>query len=263
MKDRVRSWTRDIAIRGLAMGRRIERTNNWIRFPYYHHIFEDERRGFSGQLEYLKGFGDFIGLDAAAAMVAGGEAIDGRYFCVTFDDGFKSCMAGAVPILNAQNVPAAFYVVTSLVGKSFDPDDPIARDAFGFKGIDTSLEFLSWDDCRAMVAAGMTIGSHAENHHRLSGLTDNDAAGEMARSKSAIEQETGSTCLHFCAPYGIPNRDFDTQRHGDLAKEAGYLSFATGVRGPTRGGADPYALKRDQLLANWGAHQLKYFLSSE
>jgi hypothetical protein len=50
-------------------------------------------------------------------------------------------------------------------------------------------------------------------------------------------------------------------RDPSLAREAGYASFASGVRGGMAAGGDPFLLKRDHLLANWGEHQLRYFLS--
>ena len=66
---RARSVARDLALRGLSLGRRIG-GRGWIRFPYYHHVFDDERRGFARQLDYLRQFGDFVAIDDAAAMLA-------------------------------------------------------------------------------------------------------------------------------------------------------------------------------------------------
>ena len=259
--QRIRNSLRSAVIAGLSIGRRIDLSNNWIRCPFYHHVFDDERRGFNSQLDYLRNFGEFITLDEAQAMLVGGDKIDGRYFCVTFDDGLKSCVEGALPILSEKSIPAAFYVVTDFVGRSFPPDDPVARVTFGFNGVNTTLDFLSWEDCRGMIAAGMTIGSHTVSHARLSELSARGASIEMERSKTEIEKNTSQPCRHFCAPYGSPDRDFDLYRDGRLAMETGYSTFATGVRGPNCQGGSPFALRRDHMLAKWGWHQLKYFLS--
>lgn len=259
--SRLRAAARDIALRGLALGRRIDADTNWIRFPYYHHVFEDERRGFARQLDYLGNFGEFISLDAAVSVLESGDVIDGRYFCITFDDGFKSCLTGAAPILAERNIPAVFYVVTGLVGRSLPPDDATARRVFGFKGKDTALDFLSWDDCRALMESGMTIGSHSHTHAALAELEADAAATEMRESKAAIERELGVACHHFCTPYGLPGADGHANRVPAIAREAGYRSFVTGQRGPTRRGDDVFRLKRDHMLASWGNHQLRYFLS--
>lgn len=263
VQDRLRSRGRDMALRGLAIGRRIERTSNWIRFPYYHHVFEDERAGFADQLAYLRNFGQFISLDDAVGLLEKADPIDGRYFCLTFDDGLKSCLDGALPLLAESDISATFYVVTSLVGEKLAPDTSVARETFGFKGDETTLDFMSWDDCRQLSQCGMTIGSHTRTHARLAALTVEQARRELGESKAEIERQMGTECRHFCAPYGLPDRDFDGIRHARLAKEAGYGSFATSRRGATLGGDDPFQLRRDHLLASWGRHQLRYFLSRQ
>ena len=258
---RARSWVRDRVIQGLSLGRSIDSSRGWIRFPYYHHVFRDERAGFASQLDYLKGFGEFLSLDDATNLLASQQPIDGRYFCITFDDGLKSCATGALPILAERDIPAAFYVVSDMVGKSFTADDPVARQVFGFQGRDSGLEFMDWHDCRAMVAAGMTIASHGRSHTRLAQLDAARASAELSISQEKIEAETGAQCRHFCAPYGMPDTDFLPARDPELARVAAYRSFATGRRGANRQGDNPYFLYRDQLLAGWGNYQLDYFLS--
>jgi peptidoglycan/xylan/chitin deacetylase (PgdA/CDA1 family) len=258
---RTRWAARDFALRALSLSRRVDRENDWIRFPYYHHVFDDERAGFARQLDYYARFGEFVSLSDAVALLESGAAIDGRYFCITFDDGFKSCVTGAAPILAERGVPATFYLVTGLMGRSLTPDDEIARDVFAFAGKATTLDFLTWDDCRGMTRAGMSFGSHTTTHARLAALAPAAAADELRFSRQEIESELGRDCTDFCAPYGIPETDFDRARDGELARDAGYRSFATGTRGPTRRGADPFLLNRDHVLANWGNHQLRYFMS--
>ena len=170
-RSKVRQVARDLTIRGLAIGRRINKTTNWIRFIYYHHVFDDECRGFSNQLKYLGQLGEFISIDDAVSMLEKATPIDGRYFCVTFDDGLKSCRTSAAPILAEHGIPAAFYIVTSLVGRSLVPEDYIARIVFGFQGKDTTLDFMTWDDCLYLIEHGMTIASHSETHTRLANIT--------------------------------------------------------------------------------------------
>lgn len=257
----LRAAARDVALRALAVGRRIDDTGDWIRFPYYHHVFDDERAGFARQLDYLAKIGEFISIDDAVALLEDGGAIDGRYFCVSFDDGLKSCLTGALPILAERGIAAAFYVVTAMIGATLAPDDAAARRDFGFRGRHTWLDFLTWDDCRTLARNGMIIGSHCRNHVRLAHLDAGDAETELRESKAAIEREVGAQCHHFCPPYGIPEKDFSLERDGALARETGYRSLVTGWRGATRQGDDPFRLRRDHLIAGWGKHQMRYFLS--
>ena len=259
LAHRVRARARDLAIRALAIGRRIG-GHGWVRFVYYHHVFADEQAGFARQLRFLAGHGECLSLDDALSVLRR-ERTDGRYFCVGFDDGLKSCVEGALPVLAELGMPAVFYVVTDLIGRTLAAGDALARDVFGFQGGDTALEFMTWEDCRVLAAAGMTIGSHSRSHARLLGLNRAQALAEMTGSKLAIEQNLGRECRHFCAPYGLPGRHFDLARDPLLAREAGYASFASGVRGAMTEGSDSFLIKRDHLLANWGEYQLRYFLS--
>ncbi|MCK5777404.1 MAG: polysaccharide deacetylase family protein [Rhodospirillales bacterium] len=256
--QRLRNAGRAAAIAGLSMTRSPTRRSDWVRFPYYHHVFDDERAGFERQIRYFKTIGEIIGIDDAIEMISSRAPIDGRYICITFDDGFKNWIENAVPILAAENAVAAFFVATGYIGTDIDTD----RDrllAFYDDG-ERLMEFLTWDDCRVMTEAGMTIGSHSVGHVHLKDLSDQDAMGELVRSREAIERGTGVPCRHFCCPFGRAGIDYDPDRHPAMAADAGYASFLTGHRGANRTGASAFDIRRDHLLANWGNYQLRYFL---
>lgn len=257
--SRIRAIARDGSILALSAGRSIARSSGWIRFPYYHHVFDDERDGFSRQLTYLNNFGDFISLDDAVAMLESGDDIKGRYFCITFDDGFRNWLTNAMPILLDHGAPAAFFLATDYIGTDLEAD---REHLLGFFDHGQNLmEFLSWPDCKRMIDAGMTIGSHTVHHARLADLQADDVFKELIDSKAVIEENLGVTCDHFCFPFGIPNNDFLPERDSDLVRQAGYRSVSTGLRGAMRQGASPYMIRRDHILANWSNFQLRYFLS--
>ena len=83
---RIRNILRDKVVTTFSIGASIKNSSNWIRFPYYHHVFDDERTGFENQLDYLRQFGDFIKLESAIDLIKSGHNFKGRYFCVTFDE---------------------------------------------------------------------------------------------------------------------------------------------------------------------------------
>lgn len=256
---RLRTVVRDTAVLTLSIGRSIKNTSGWIRFPYYHHVFDDERHGFTRQLNYMRDFGEFISLDDVVGLLNSGEIIDGRYFCITFDDGFKNCLTNAVPILLDKGAPAVFFMATGYINS--DPEKDTQK-LLGFFDLGTILiEFLSWQDCRDMSASGMTIGSHTVNHVRLAKLSEEEAQYELNASKTIIEKNLGQACNHFCSPFGIPNDDYNVERDPDLVRESGYMSMSTTERGATRKGGFPYEICRDHTLANWSNHQLRYFFS--
>ena len=256
---RLRGIARDAVIHALSMGRNIERTSGWVRFPYYHHVFDDERHGFARQLDYLREFGEFLSLDDVVHLLESGDVIDGRYFCITFDDGFKNCLTNALPILLDRGVSAAFFVTAGYIGSDIEKDREKLLGFFDHAPV--LMEFLSWEECSEMSAAGMTIGSHTVNHARLAELADADARQELDTSKAMIAENLGQACDHFCCPFGIPGRDYNVERDPGLAMAAGYKSMLTTERGATRRGDPPHQIRRDHTLANWGNHQLRYFLS--
>lgn len=256
---RMRNVVRDGAVTMASVGCSIKRSSGWIRFPYYHHVFEDELAGFSRQLEYLGRFGDFISLSDAVGMLEKSDSIDGNYFCITFDDGFKNNATNAAPILLDKGIPAAFFLVTDLIGTNIERDR--ARLLKFFNSGQVLIEFLNWQDCRQLANAGMVIGSHTVHHVRLSELDEGGVMDELITSKETIEMNLGRPCMHFCSPFGIPEKDFDSKRDPILARESGYRSMLTTKRGANRTGGSPFMIKRDHLLANWSIHQLRYFFS--
>ena len=257
---RLRDVARAAAIAALSVSRTPTATKGWIRFPYYHHVFDDERQGFEQHIRYFKNVGDIISIDDAARMIADDAPIDGRYLCITFDDGFKNWIENALPILVAENAVAAFFVATDYIGTDLQGDRDTLL-AFYDDGA-RLMEFLNWDDCRTMAEAGMTIGSHSQGHVHLLDLDDAAAERELAGSKQKIETETGRPCLHFCCPFGRAGIDYDPARHPAMAQRLGYKTFLTGHRGANHAGGSPLDIRRDHFLANWGTYQLRYFLGA-
>lgn len=256
-----RAGGRQAAIRFRALTRDPLKTNGWIRFPYYHHVFDDERAGFERHLTYFKSIADIISLDDALRMMESGESFDGRYICITFDDGFKNWTENALPILKSADAVAAFFVATDYIGTDVEADyDKL----LGFyESGDRVMEFMSWDDCRALHAASMTVGSHSVHHVHLSAIKADAARDELLASKISIEDALGAPCDHFCCPFGVPGLDFDPARHPAMARDAGYRSFLTTRRGPNGAGTDPFAIRRDHMLANASLSEVRYFMGAE
>ena len=258
-KMRLRGALRDAIVFALSLTGKPRRDASWIRFPYYHHVFDDERRGFDKHLRYMRDLGEFIDLDSAVAMLESGDPIDGRYFCLTFDDGFRNCHSNAMPILLDHGATAAFFLPTSYIGTVLPADADRVR-AFYEPG-KSIIEFLSWAEAREMLDAGMTMGSHTVHHRLLSQLTAQEVEDELRTSKATLEEKLGIRCDHFCAPRGRPGLDYDVERDPEIARRLGYRSFLSTRRGSWERVPTPMALERDHTLAAWGLYQLRYFLA--
>ena len=262
-KMRIRTLIRDQIVKGLSLPRKIPTTINWIRFPYYHHIFDDELFSFESQLKYFSNYGDFISIDDAVDMLNSNQPIDGRYFCITFDDGFKNCITNVMPFFLKFKVPVSFYIPTKYIDSHAEKNTELSQ-LHPDKEIQLyfdDIEFLSWKDCQQIVDAGMNIGSHTVNHVTLSSLSATGSEWELSESKKIIEEKLNIECKHFCAPVGIPDRDFITERDPKIAEECGYSSFLTTRRGSNDRLSQAMFIERDHTLANWSTSQLRYFFS--
>jgi peptidoglycan/xylan/chitin deacetylase (PgdA/CDA1 family) len=230
-----------------------------IYFPYYHHVFDDERSGFEQHLKFFANSGDVICIDDAVALIESPQRIKGTYFCITFDDGFKNWIQNAVPILNTFGMNAAFFIATDYIGLDIEKDQNSLLNFYASG--DKLVEFLSWKDCIEIDKAGMTIGSHTASHANLMHLSEQDVKNELIESKQIIEKYLKKPCTHFCCPFGRSKIDYEPNLHPEMARKTGYRSFLTGHRGANSDGASPFHISRDHLLANWNEYQLRYFFS--
>jgi peptidoglycan/xylan/chitin deacetylase (PgdA/CDA1 family) len=243
---RVDEWVRRRVRAGLGIFARPPKGPEWIIFQYYHWVLDDERKSFRRQLQLLREYGDFISMDDAVTALQSTSGIGGRYFCVTFDDGFRNGFTNAVPELKDLDVPAAFFLPTKYIGLDLDDDWDQIKSFYqqSWTKYGGFFEFLNWAECREMVEAGFTIGSHTFSHARLSSLAPTEAEVELSRSKRAIESQLGLPCHHFCCPWGMPGRDFDPTLHPDMARRLGYRSFLTTEIGVNLPGQSAFATRR-------------------
>jgi peptidoglycan/xylan/chitin deacetylase (PgdA/CDA1 family) len=256
-----RHMLRKLTLKSMSLTCDIHNSNDWVRFPYYHHVFDDEKIDFERQLKYLKNFGDFISLTEACAMLKESSKINGRYFCVSFDDGFANCASNMAEVSVSLEVPVMIYIPTKFIGFKPTSENIQELEVFKNKG-NPPVRFLDWKECKELLEHNVEFGSHTVNHVALTGLSVNELENELENSKKVIEDNLGVECLHFACPWGRPNIDFDILNIAGQMKSAGYQSFATTQRGKMDKEFDYlFNIKRDHLLASWENYQLKYFFS--
>jgi peptidoglycan/xylan/chitin deacetylase (PgdA/CDA1 family) len=142
-----------------------------------------------------------------------------RVLAVTFDDGYRSTLTHAQPILDRLGLRGTVFVPTSFVGA----DGPLR-----WPGIDhwvgtvhqKELTAMSWDELRLLQDAGWEVGSHTCTHPRLSRLDDASLLRELRESRQACEDELGA-CRSLALPYGDGDR-----RVVAAAAAAGYSALA-------------------------------------
>jgi peptidoglycan/xylan/chitin deacetylase (PgdA/CDA1 family) len=214
---------------------RLDGDENRIFFLCYHQVPRRDLAAFRSGLEALTAIGRFLSWDEALSLISGERPVVGSHFCLTFDDGDRSWAEVVLPTLTDMSIPAAFFVVTSLVA------DPRRADA------------LSWSGCQQLADQRMTVGSHTVTHRALADLDERAARSELRDSKRELEERLGIQVVDFCAPYGRPGVSYLPERDVAIAKEEGYRSFATTVRGAMRHGDSPYQIRRLTMNPAWPA----------
>jgi peptidoglycan/xylan/chitin deacetylase (PgdA/CDA1 family) len=249
LRARLRSLALDV------LGAVPRRPRAGVRVLVYHWVHDGERAQFARQLAWLARAFEPVPFTEAVARVREGR-VGGRELAITFDDGFRSGLANAAPLLAEHGFRACYFVITELVSA---PPDVVARVCRERLHLPRPLEPLSWDEVARLVELGHEVGAHTRTHPELVGLEGERLAGEVAGSRADLAARLGAPPAHFAVPYG--DRSRFAPALSEAARTAGYASCATAIRGRNLPGGDVYALRRDNAVASWPVRHLRYFLS--
>lgn len=122
-----------------------------------------------------------------------------HYGVITFDDGFVSVVANALPGLRDRNLPWAMFVPTGSMGRR--PgwiQDPSAAAWSETVLSETALRDLANEEL-------LLIGSHTITHRRLTELERAEAERELRESKVLLEGILGEPVTLFSFPHGAHN----------------------------------------------------------
>lgn len=168
---------------------------------------------------------------------------DAPVVALTFDDGFRSVVDHALPVLVDHDFPATVFVVSSYCGRTNAwPSQPahVARQPL-----------LGWADLRDLGRAGVSTGCHTRTHPDLRHLTATELSEEVAGAKAQIEDALGAPVETFAYPYGMYDRRVRAlvTDHFSLAcaTTLGFVASASDRYAIER--LDMYYLRRSPLLA--------------
>ena len=133
-----------------------------------------------------------IDLSKPNSMPASGTCV-----ALTFDDGHRSDVSIALPLLKKFNFSATFFPVVHHINKE---------------------GYVSWEELHLLNKEGHTIGSHGLTHRHLSRLTADEVHNELVMSKQLLERELKQPVQLFSFPYG----DYTTTVYNSLLN-AGYV----------------------------------------
>lgn len=187
-------------------------------------------RAFARQLAWLSGRGfQAIDMDALLRARTGREVLPRRPVIITFDDGFRSCVDHAVPLLRSRGFTAIFYLVGGLMGER----------SRWMPGAGGQLPLMTWSQARELASAGFQCGVHSMTHQRLTGLSRAGLQVELADARRRVEDRLGRPALHFAYPYGA----YDGAARA-AAGDAGYVTASSTRPGPSGPDDDLLALHR-------------------
>ena len=187
---------------------------------------------FERQMKYLKDNGyRVIGPEELLDFLDYRKAVPKKAVMISIDDGYRSVYNVAYPILKKYGFKATLFVYIDYVG--------------------VSSKALTWDHLRKLKREGFYIGSHSIAHSDLSKQKNNENGNaylarlkrEVFRSKAIIDEKLNQDTLIFSYPFGRRN-----QTVVSLSRQAGYKIAVTVDRGGNPFFADPYLIKRDQIL---------------
>lgn len=162
-----------------------------------------------------------------------------QYLCpeVTFDDGHISHLQLALPILEASNLTATFFITVGWTG--------------------CKSGYMSWSDLKLLESSGQQIGAHGWSHALLTECTSNQLNQELVASRFMLEDKLGVEIRTMALPGGRFNH-----RVIAACREAGYHRVYTSVPEPER--PDPsFLVGRLNARSDMTVEEIREFLLTD
>jgi peptidoglycan/xylan/chitin deacetylase (PgdA/CDA1 family) len=194
-----------------------------------HHLYLSPR-AFESQVAYLAERRRPVSLE----QVLMGDGGSGSEIAITFDDGYRSVLTVAGPILARYGVPATVFVPTMWIGRANEWDFPSS----------SGLAIMSEPELAELARYGITVESHGHAHVDMSALTEDDIRTDVEESMRVLESVTGRRPRYLAYPYG---------RYSPAAKKAVASLGLDGALSIDRPEDGRWARAREQVTREDGA----------
>jgi len=189
------------------------------------HIFEQ-------QMKYLYENGyRVIGFRQLNDFLEYRHAIPKKSVVISIDDGYRSVYNVCYPILKKYGFHATLFIYTEF--------------------INACKNALTWKQLAIMKADGFEIGAHTVSHSDLSRQKEGEDTSafmnriekELRVSKQIIDKKLEQNTIFLAFPYGRYN-----QNVLEISRRLGYQVAVTVKKGSNPFFADPFTLRRTQIL---------------
>ena len=203
--------------------------NGWYTWSYVPvDIFENHLQYLADDNWKVLSFEQFI------AGLSNLELFPQKSILITFDDGYRSNMEIALPILRKYNYPAVMFVPTAFVG--------------GYNAFDADIFYepeeniCTWEELIELERSGISIQSHGVNHPHFSDISNEELKKEIAASREILEQKLNKKIEAFAFPYGDNG---EVNRTDSILQQSGYKAAFLYSGGLIKlNGIKPYQINR-------------------
>jgi peptidoglycan/xylan/chitin deacetylase (PgdA/CDA1 family) len=190
-------------------------------------------KSFDEQMRYLKTNGyRVVTLREFHDFLARGRQLPRRAVVVTFDDGYRSFLTHAYPILKELGFTATLFVYTDYIGAG--------RNALG------------WEDLRRLAAEGFEIEGHSKTHADLRRRQGEPDAEYHRRLRSELEipqrlfrDRLGRPAEFLAYPYGAVDDDVIP-----AVRDYGFRAGLTVLREGNSAFVPAFRVRRSQIYAD-------------
>src|SRR5262245_38793897 len=190
------------------------------------------QKSFEEQMRYLKSQGfRVVSLKELLEFFSLQRQLPRKSLVLTFDDGYKSFLQYAYPVLKELGFTATLFVYTDYIG--------------------TGGNAISWADLKKIAAEGLQIGGTFKSHGDLRRATAEPAqeyakrlSAELNQPREQFLKNLGSYPVTLAYPFGRQD-DSVVQK----TKETGYLAGFTVRRQGNPSFVEPLRIHRSQIYA--------------
>jgi peptidoglycan/xylan/chitin deacetylase (PgdA/CDA1 family) len=213
-----------------------------------------------------------------------GRPLPPRSVMVSFDDGYRSVLDDALPILERYAIPAVVFVSAEPVlnGQHFWFDALCRREGEAAVATARALPYETWrvlvdsletpavetESHRPLTLAELKrlaaspfieIGAHTMTHPTLALTPIEEQRREIAGCRTALERVLERSVSAFAYPYGNPSTDYTSETVGAVRDARFDVAFTTGGSYATTG-CEPLEIPRFMMLDTVGEDELAHRL---